>query len=458
MLISSMVTSFTIAQTTKGSFIAFVDEKNIPSHDGVSLGKVYSQVAVSWKIWDVLGDPLYDITAATILPSSISAYDGEKTYYLPKKIIEKIYAYDIDIKLKFESGQGKHYEAGDDNVLRVVYSTLSNYYTDWWDSGAPAYRSYIDDISSYTHFADESKEVQSKYFSYHVTSAPSWDKLFYKYSSDSDAINKEEAISFYKRKLKVVGQEIRVKWNISAVSDYINKLKNEDQEKSNINETTGQQNEEDFWGEEDKNIDNSSFEDSYSDVDDADNKGRDDFFASEDSGIGSIVSNEVNYKSLRGSNGLYGFKNSNGEKVLPCIFERVEEFKNGFAIVKSKGKKGVINVKGHYVIQPEYINIWHTEKGFTAGKYLGKILAEADGYKLVSNTYTYFTEQCEFLKTQKVIYSSSPGFRLTGYNFDESIADRERREREREKRIKKEWKNYHKVKRRYISDGYFKID
>lgn len=54
------------------------------------------------------------------------------------------------------------------------------------------------------------------------------------------------------------------------------------------------------------------------------------------------------------SNGKYGFINTKGEVVVPCIYDLAHSFYEGYATVESNGKWGVVDKKGRVIIQPIY--------------------------------------------------------------------------------------------------------
>ena len=56
--------------------------------------------------------------------------------------------------------------------------------------------------------------------------------------------------------------------------------------------------------------------------------------------------------SLDGIN--YGYLNDSGEVKIEPIFKEANPFYNGYAIVKSNGKYGVIDKNGKFVIEPTY--------------------------------------------------------------------------------------------------------
>jgi hypothetical protein len=54
-------------------------------------------------------------------------------------------------------------------------------------------------------------------------------------------------------------------------------------------------------------------------------------------------------------NNLYGFINTTGELVIPCIFSNARSFTEGLApAANAKGYWGYINEKGGWIIKPEY--------------------------------------------------------------------------------------------------------
>lgn len=50
----------------------------------------------------------------------------------------------------------------------------------------------------------------------------------------------------------------------------------------------------------------------------------------------------------------YGFVNQEGEIVIPLIYEEVQSFHNGYAIVKQDGKYGIIDMQGRLIILIEF--------------------------------------------------------------------------------------------------------
>ncbi len=58
-------------------------------------------------------------------------------------------------------------------------------------------------------------------------------------------------------------------------------------------------------------------------------------------GLGAVSNNE----------NLWGFVNRDGKEVIPCIFDSVDDFFNGFCVVRKDSKIGLINTFGDFVIK-----------------------------------------------------------------------------------------------------------
>jgi len=54
---------------------------------------------------------------------------------------------------------------------------------------------------------------------------------------------------------------------------------------------------------------------------------------------------------------LYGFINKEGKEVIPCQFERLSDFFNGFSKITQKGKTGLIDSTGKIIVKPKYSDI-----------------------------------------------------------------------------------------------------
>lgn len=61
---------------------------------------------------------------------------------------------------------------------------------------------------------------------------------------------------------------------------------------------------------------------------------------------------------------VYKFINKEGKIAIPISFEQAESFKGGLAWVQVKGKQGIINSEGLYIIQPKYDEIRNRDFSF----------------------------------------------------------------------------------------------
>lgn len=75
--------------------------------------------------------------------------------------------------------------------------------------------------------------------------------------------------------------------------------------------------------------------------------------------------------SVISSDGMYGYMNRKGEKVIPFKYEHAYNFKDGLALVGKErdnwnGKWGFINKDGTEVIACKYQNAWHFSEGLAS--------------------------------------------------------------------------------------------
>lgn len=62
-------------------------------------------------------------------------------------------------------------------------------------------------------------------------------------------------------------------------------------------------------------------------------------------------------------NGKWGFKDENGDKIIAAKFDDANDFINERAIVTVKDKKGIIDTKGNYILEPTYEYIDDEKEG-----------------------------------------------------------------------------------------------
>ena len=67
----------------------------------------------------------------------------------------------------------------------------------------------------------------------------------------------------------------------------------------------------------------------------------------------SLTSEDVNcgLAAVSNEDGLWGFVNQDGEEIIPCIYDSVSDFENGYCLVCKDYKKGVINTSGDIIIK-----------------------------------------------------------------------------------------------------------
>jgi putative cell wall-binding protein len=69
---------------------------------------------------------------------------------------------------------------------------------------------------------------------------------------------------------------------------------------------------------------------------------------------------------------LYGFIDKTGTEVIPCQYENVAGFYDGFTCVRKEGKEGLINDKNELVIPIEYDDVFYFGEGLVAVQKDGK--------------------------------------------------------------------------------------
>lgn len=79
-------------------------------------------------------------------------------------------------------------------------------------------------------------------------------------------------------------------------------------------------------------------------------------------------------------NGKWGYVNENGELAVPCIYEYAKDFSEGLASVRKNGKEGFINKKGEVAIPFKYEDCGIFSEGLAyAGDKKGHYFINADG-------------------------------------------------------------------------------
>jgi hypothetical protein len=71
----------------------------------------------------------------------------------------------------------------------------------------------------------------------------------------------------------------------------------------------------------------------------------------------------------RSNDGLYGFMDANGKRIIPPIFEEADDFTEGVAVVTNKeGQSGLIDTMGNFVVQPQYEFLFYLGDGLFKAK------------------------------------------------------------------------------------------
>ncbi len=97
-------------------------------------------------------------------------------------------------------------------------------------------------------------------------------------------------------------------------------------------------------------------------------------------------------------NNKYGYKDENGDKVIPAKFDHAENFKNGYAIVRIDQSRGMINTKGDFILKPEYSYIEGERNGLLKLEKDGKYgFANTNGKVVIPVVYLDAGEVCEGL-------------------------------------------------------------
>ncbi len=78
----------------------------------------------------------------------------------------------------------------------------------------------------------------------------------------------------------------------------------------------------------------------------------------------------------------YGYVDEEGQLVIPLIFEKASDFKNGRAVVAPADKQGVIDKDGDYIMRPKYTEIEILDEFIQVKGEVSQYLQTADYYLL----------------------------------------------------------------------------
>lgn len=70
--------------------------------------------------------------------------------------------------------------------------------------------------------------------------------------------------------------------------------------------------------------------------------------------------NEQGYYDA-GASQLYGAIDTSGKLVIPCIYQSMTDFINGFSVVEKDGKYGILNTRGGFILPLVYTSIEQDE-------------------------------------------------------------------------------------------------
>ena len=87
-------------------------------------------------------------------------------------------------------------------------------------------------------------------------------------------------------------------------------------------------------------------------------------------------------------NGKWGFINAQGELVVPCIYDEAEEFSEGFAPVEQNDKYGFINTQGEVIAPCVYDDADCFSEGLAKVKQNGK-------YSIINTEGNVIVAECE---------------------------------------------------------------
>lgn len=71
-----------------------------------------------------------------------------------------------------------------------------------------------------------------------------------------------------------------------------------------------------------------------------------------------------NRARCRSQDGMYGYLDPSGKRVIPTIFDAADDFTDGVAIVSKNGMYGLLDTSGQFRIEPRYRFIFNLNDGF----------------------------------------------------------------------------------------------
>lgn len=89
-------------------------------------------------------------------------------------------------------------------------------------------------------------------------------------------------------------------------------------------------------------------------------------------------------------NGKYGVIDTNANLIVDFVFDHIDSFDKGHAIVRKDGSEGIINTKGEFVVDLIYDDISNFNEGYACVKREGKYgYIDIDGQIVVDTTFDF---------------------------------------------------------------------
>ncbi len=135
-------------------------------------------------------------------------------------------------------------------------------------------------------------------------------------------------------------------------------------------------------------------------------------------------------KRVKGSNGKYGYVNTEGKRVVDCIYDKAYAFSEGLAVVELNGKYGYINTEGKRVVDCIYDKVYAFSDGFAGVVLNGKYgYINTEGKRVVDCIYDKafdFSEGLAIVELNgKYGYINTEGKRVVDCIYDKAFAFRE---------------------------------
>lgn len=108
---------------------------------------------------------------------------------------------------------------------------------------------------------------------------------------------------------------------------------------------------------------------------------------------------------------FYGYVNRQGDYVIAPKFQKASEFRNGLAVIKIDGKRGIIDKTGAYVVEPRFYD------NYTRG--IERIDIQDRIFRVFKNGKYGFIDRCG----NYIVEPKFPNSRLCGMDADECMIE-----------------------------------